>query len=118
MACERPLVDRSLQVRIGSRVAVPREVLADGRHPLRLQPLHERAGELGDGLGIVVKSTVADGRAVAVGEVEHGREAQVHAAGRELGADQHAGRARGRQRLRPVAHPTAGPRFAIGGSRV
>src|SRR5688572_8753331 len=60
-------------------------MLADGAYAALLQALHQGSGEIRDGLGFVMESTIADDAAVAVVDVEYGREAQVDAVSAQLG---------------------------------
>ena len=79
---------------VGADEAVAGEVLAAVVHARLQQALHQAAREHRDDARIAVEGAVADHAAAAVVEVEHRREAEVDAAGAQLGGEHVAGRAR------------------------
>ena len=72
-------------MRVGVGKAVTGEVFAAIAHAAERQAVHEALRQQGHGAGVAAKGAVADDGAVAVVQVEHGREAHVHAAGAQLG---------------------------------
>ena len=61
------------------------------RHAGLQQAVHQALGEHRDDARVAVEGAVADHAAAAVVEVEHRREAEVDAAGAQLGAEHVAG---------------------------
>src|SRR5712664_86552 len=90
---------------IERRKAVTRKVLADRRHARGRETLHDAGAERADRVGVEVQRTVADGRAGAVIEVEHRREAEIDAVRGKLGGDDEGGAARRLARRVAVAVP-------------
>lgn len=82
---EAAAVDGGVGVRIGTHEAVAGEVLAAVGHAGLQQALGEPAPQHGDHARVARKSAVADHAAAAVVQVEHGREAEIHATGTQLG---------------------------------
>ena len=99
------MVDRDLVVRIASHETMPGEMLAAGDHTASRQPLDQRGSQLGDHLRVAVEAAIADHRADAMIEVEHRREAQVDAAGTQLGRQHFTDGACGVTRLIRRARP-------------
>ena len=91
MALSAALVDRHLGVAVGLDEAVPGEVLAAVGHAGQQQAVHQALGQQRDDARVAVEGAVADHAAAAVVEVEHRREAEVDAAGAQLGAEHVAG---------------------------
>ncbi|MCY1515683.1 hypothetical protein D9M68_502800 [compost metagenome] len=115
-AFQRTLVHGNLVVRIRLHEAVAREVLAASRHAGELQALDERARQHGDHAGIAVESAVADDLADAVVQIQHGREAHVHAAGPQFGRQHVPGLGRQAHRQERIAFPQR-TQFAHRGQR-
>src|SRR6266446_1160465 len=90
---------------IERRKAVTRKVLADRRHARGRESLHDAGAERANRFGVEVQRTVADGRAGAVIEVEHRREAEIDAVGGQLRAHDVGGAARRLARRVAVAVP-------------
>ena len=102
---ERSAVHWHVYMAVGRHIAVAREMLAAVRHARTQQAVHHALGQQRHHPGVAVEGAVADHAAGPVVQIEHGREAQVHAAGAQLGA-QHIAHGRGRVRGRHrVAHP-------------
>src|ERR1700716_1814296 len=71
-------------MRISAHVTMTRKMLADGTDAALAQTLHECGGKLRYGLRVAMEGTIPDDAAVAVIDVEHRCEAQVHAMRPEL----------------------------------
>ena len=83
---ERSAVHRHVHMAVGRHVAVAREVLAAVRHAGAQQAVHQALGQQRHHAGIAMEGTVTDHAAGAVVQIQHRREAQVHATGPQLGA--------------------------------
>ena len=88
---ERALVGRHRDMAVGLGPAVAREVLAAVGHAGLQQALHQAARQRRGHPRVAVEGAVADDAAAAVVQVEHRREAQVDAAGAQLGRQHPAG---------------------------
>ena len=94
-----------LDVRVGGDEAVPGKVLADCRHAAARKPRCKRRRQMRDRVRVAVKRAIADDRARAVIEVEHGREAEIDAVRGELALRTCARSASPRAPRRDVAVP-------------
>src|SRR5467141_4784292 len=103
-------------VGIERRDAVTGKVLADRRHARGRETLHDAGAERADRVGVEVQRTVADGRAGAVIEIEHRREAEIDAVRGKLRSDDVGGAARRLARRVAVAVPES-TELAHGGDR-
>ncbi len=110
---QAPVVHGDVDVRVGLHVAVSREMLAAVGHARQQQSVHQALGEHGHHARIAVERPVADHAAFAEVEVEHRREAVVHAAGAQLGGQHETGGRGGIGGGQGVAHP----QFAEGAHR-
>ena len=81
---EIPVVHRHLVMRVGAHVAVPGEVLSDRAHAHSPHAAGERPGELRYRGRLGVERPVADHARRAEIDVQHRREAEVHAVRRKL----------------------------------
>src|SRR3981189_1688193 len=90
---------------IERRKAVTRKVLAYRRQAPGPESLDDAGAERAHRVGIEVQRTVADGRAGPVVEVEHRREAEIHAVRGQLRGDNVGGAARRLARRLAVAGP-------------
>ena len=99
------LVHRHFKVGIGAHEAVAGEMLAHRRHAALLQAQHQTVRQIGNGLRLAVKSTVADHAAGAVIDIQHRREAEIHAVGAQFGGKHVAGLLRQRLGARGVIIP-------------
>ena len=116
-ADEAAIVDRQLDVRVGSDVAVTGKMFADRGHAAGAQPRMQRAAEMRDGIGIAVECAIADDGARAMVEIEHRREAEVDAVGAQLRGDGPAEARRLPGRRRDVAVPLLAQRAHRGDRR-
>ena len=92
---------------VGANEAVAGKVLAAVVHSGLQQAVHDAARQHRDDARIAVEGAVADHAAAAVVEVEHRREAQVDAAGAQLGGEHVAGRPRRFERAHGAGAGTA-----------
>ncbi|CFE02647.1 Uncharacterised protein [Bordetella pertussis] len=104
-ARERPRIDRDLVVRIGAHEPMAGEMLAAGRHARQRQALRQRARQHGDHACVMVEGAIADHLAHAVVEVQYRREAEIDAAGAQLGGQHVAGLGRQPHRRQRIAVP-------------
>ena len=81
------------------------KVLAAMRHAGLQQAVHQALGEQRDDAGIAVERAVADHAAGTEIEIEHRREAEVDAAGAQLGGQHEAAGGGGIGGAQRVAHP-------------
>ena len=84
--CSSELDERQFEVGIDRGVAVPREVLAAGGHPVALQLVDDGGAEPGHHRGVVRQGPIADDGVLRVGvDVEHRRVVQRDAHRPQLG---------------------------------
>ena len=107
-ALERAVVDRDLEVAVGAHEAMAGEVLAAVVHARLQQAEAEALRQQRDDARIAMERAIADHAARAVVEVEHRREAEVDAAGAQLGAEHMAGSARRLERAHRAGAAAAG----------
>jgi hypothetical protein len=109
----RPRVDHLRQVRVGRHRAVPRKMLAAGRHASVCHAGHEGPGQRRRGVRVGMKRPRSDDFAHSIVEIEHRREAEIDAERHQLGRHHEA--ARPRQRQAPLRVGVVGP--PVGGGR-
>ena len=102
---ERAFVHRVGMVRVGLRVAVCGKVLAAVGHAGAQQAVHQALGQQGHHPWVAVEGAVADDGALAMVQVQHRGEAQVHAAGAQLAAQHIAAGGGGVGGTHRVLHP-------------
>src|SRR5215210_2740986 len=80
-------------------------MLADGADSALSQALHECEGELSHSFSFTVERTITDDAAVAMIDVQHGSEAQVHTVRAQLGRQHETDLVREMSRVLRIAIP-------------
>ena len=115
MAFSERLSIGTSMMRVASHVAVPWEMLAAVRHAGEQQAVHQALREHRHDARVAMERAIADHAARSMVEVEHRREAQVDAAGAQLGAEHEAARGRGDRVAVSASFIHSSPSARIGG---